>query len=416
MLPISITRFQHLALTLARVSVVSMAASMPISRAVFNISALVMVLGWVAGGQWTQRWASLSRSPVAWASVGLFGLWAVSLSVLPHPDTDNWRQLMVYSKLLYVPMIMTLLNDPVWLRRSWTALAIGLLLTLGVFVLDIWMEIPGTVTYGQQLAGHGVFYHHIAQGMGLVFVGAYGLHRAFASIPGRYRLFWASVAIVTAATLFLVGVGRTGQLSVLAAYGLVVLMHLPKRWKVIGLVSVGMGLGVLGASSQVMQQRFTLAIKEAKTYEQDGESTSIGARLKAWELSLDLIEQRPLLGHGVGSYRPLAYQHFTGSHICDLGVCEQPHNQFLMTAVEAGVPGLLALLCFLAAPLFRGRRPPSEHDALVPAFIAIVVITGLFDSALSIRAEGFFTVTVLGLLMASRYLPTQPQTHPPQMR
>lgn len=407
-----IHRFQHFALFLARSSVVGMAVSMPTSRAIFNICALVMLLAWIAAGQWSERKELLKRSPVAWASLMLFGVCTLSLIFTPHADAENWGQLLVYSKLLYVPIIMSLMNEPTWLNRAWLALLAGLLLTLGVFVLDIWLEVPGTVTYGQNLAGYGVFYHHIAQGMGLTFIGAYGLHKAFSEPTGRKRALWTTVALLTATLMIFVGIGRTGQLSVLAAYSLVTLMHLPRRWKIAGFVAAGLGFGAMLALSGHMQERFALAVREAKTFQQDGDSTSIGARLKAWELALDLIEQRPMTGHGVGSYRPLAYEHFSGSRICELGVCEQPHNQFLMTAVEAGLPGVLALLFFLAAPLFSGRRSWSEHDALVPAFIAIVFITAMFDSALSIRAEGYFTVTVLGLLMASRYRADQP----PQMR
>lgn len=408
----SLQNFQHFALNLARLSVVGMAVSMPTSRAIFNICALIMLLAWIAAGRWTERMELFKRSPVAWSSLMLFGVCALSLVFTPNHDAENWGQLLVYSKLLYVPIIMSLMNEPTWLNRAWLALLTGLLLTLGVFVLDIWMEIPGTVTYGQHLAGHGVFYHHIAQGMGLTFIGAYGLHRAFLEPSSRKRILWAAVALLTAALLIFLGRGRTGQLSVLAAYGLVALIHLPRRWKVSGFVAAGLCFGVLIVLSGHMQERFALAIQEAKTFQQDGDSTSIGARLKAWELSLNLIEQRPITGHGVGSYRPLAYKHFSGSNICGLGVCEQPHNQFLMTAVEAGLPGVLALLFFLTAPFLRRQSSWSEHDALVPAFIAIVVITALFDSALSIRAEGYFTVTVLGLLMASRYRSDQP----PQMR
>lgn len=407
-----IDRLQCYALVLARTSVIGMAISMQTSRAVFNLCALVMLLAWVAAGRWNAHKELVEESPVVWACLMLFGVCALSLMFMPSTGAENWGQLLVYSKLLYVPIIISLMNESAWLNRAWLALLTGLLLTLGVFVMDIWLEIPGTVTYGQNLAGHGVFYHHLAQGMGLTFIGAYGLHRVFAEPSGRNRALWAAVALLTVALLIFVGRGRTGQLSVLVAYGLIALMHLPKRWKAAGFVAAGLCFGTMIALSGHMQERFALAVQEAKTFQQDGDSTSIGARLKAWELSMNLFADRPMTGYGIGSYRSLAYDHFSGSSICELGVCEQPHNQFLMTAVEAGLPGVLALLCFLAAPLFRGRRPLSEHDALVPAFVAIVVITAMFDSALSIRPEGYFTVTVLGLLMASRYRSDQP----PQMR
>lgn len=397
---IDLTTLEARTLLLARVAVMGMAFSMPISRSAFNVSAALMILGWIASGAWRTMGRRVLRDPVTLACIAFVGACTISLFSIERIGNEHWNQLLVYSKVLYVPLAASLITNPQWLRRSWNALIAGLLVILSLMVVDIWVEIPGTVTYGQHVAGYGVFYHHIAQGMGLAFLGAYGLHRALDEKRRRQQVAWLTVALVVASIFIFFGIGRTAQLSVIAAYGIVVFAHLKPRWRLMGAIFSAVILGTMIGFSSHMQDRFSLAVGEAQTYKQDGDNTSVGARLKAWELSIELIKQQPWLGHGVGSYRSLAYEHFQESPICGLGVCEQPHNQFLMTAVETGLIGVMALVAFVLSALWRSSQAPFQP--LFPAFVTIFVITAFFDSALSIRAEGFFTVTVLSLLTASR--------------
>ena len=300
-------------------------------------------------------------------------------------------------------MIITLVTTTQWHRRAWTALLAGMLITLTAYLLDIWFEVPGTGSYGTHTAGQGVFYHHIAQGMMLSFLGAFALNRALQIDPTRTaRIFWALVALATCTGLIAVGQSRTAQVSVLIAYALVVLIKLPRRFRGWGVLLALLLSGAVFLSTAHMRDRFEVAFNEISSFEQDGERTSMGARVKAWQFSADLIQQSPLLGHGVGSYRPLAYQHFANSPICKLGVCEQPHNQFILTTVESGVLGLLALALFLIAPLFNRASSDSLAAQLGLPFVAIFIVTACLDSSLRIQAQSFFTVTTLGLLMALR--------------
>lgn len=398
------SRHQDVALTLARIGVAGMAASMPISRAVFNLSALLMIIGWLFSGHWKERLVTIRNDLVAIASIVLFVVCAFSLTWAGVLTPDHWSQLRGYSRLLYIPLIITLLSGAqVWQRRAWTAMLTGMLITLAAYLLDIWFEVPGTGSYGSHTAGGGVFYHHIAQGMMLSFLGAYALHRALeTSLNRTLRLLWLTVAISTLAGLIVVGQSRTGQLSVLVAYCLVVWTHLPKHLRFAGLALTATLSCMLIMGSPRMQERFELAVQETSSFEQNGEHTSVGARLKAWEFTEQLIQQAPWLGHGVGSYRSLAYQHFAQSPICNLGVCEQPHNQFLLTIVETGVLGTLALAAFLVAPLCNRAESGSLAASLALPFVAIFVVTAYFDSSLKIQAQSFFTVTTLGLLMTGK--------------
>ena len=279
----------------------------------------------------------------------------------------------------------------------------GLALTLTLVWLDVWFDIPGTRTYGLgDAADKGVFYHHIAQGMALAFLAAYGLHRVLSPGPSRERMVWLLITVADVIALLFINESRAAQLSVIAALILVVITHTPARWRWLGVALAVMAIAALGLGSATMQDRFKTGWKEASSYQTDGQSTSVGARLQAWDASVDWIKEAPVLGHGAGAYRAWAHQHFDGSPICNLGVCEQPHNQFILTTVESGAVGLLALLAFLFVPLITGKAPRSQATLLYPSLLGIFVATAVFDSSLSIRPQAFFFITTLGVLMASR--------------
>lgn len=401
-LPLSFaSRFQEAALLAARIGVVGMALSMPISRALFNISALVVIAGWICSGHWQQKWSLISRSWVSLACIVLFAVNVASLSWTHPVSTANWDGVRGYSRLLYVPPIITLVGTHVWHRRAWTGLLIGMLFTLGIYLLRILEALVGGGSIASSGAGQGVFYHHIAQGMMFSFLGAYALQLALrGDVLLSRRAMWGCIALAVLWGLISVGQSRTGQLSVLVAYLLVIGMQVPKHLRVRGVLSaIGVTL-LMVVFSPKTQERAALALEETRSFKQDGERTSVGARLTAWDFSGQLIRQAPWLGHGAGSYKTKAYEHFGASPICQLGVCDQPHNQFIATATETGLLGLMALLAWIVAPLFRRKSGHPNDSGPIVAFIAIFVVTASFDSSLKIQAQSFFVLTTLALLSA----------------
>lgn len=392
---------QHLALWTARASVLGMALSLPVARAVFNICALLMIAGWLLSGRWQEKFTDISKSPTSLACVAFFVLSCLSLLWTESIGPDQWSALKGYSRLLYVPLIVSLITTAQWQRRAWTALSAGMLFLLAIFILDIWLEIPGTRTYGTHTAGQGVFHHHIAEGMVLSFLGAYALHKSM-STSTRQKSFWLLVSAVTVTGLFWVGQSRTAQVSVVAAYFLVLLTHLPERYRIKSLLFAFIVFCLLIGTSSRVQERFAEGLEELSSFEENGERTSVGARLKAWQFSADLISDAKWLGYGAGSYRQLAYNHFGGSQICGLGVCEQPHNQFIVTAIEMGMAGMISLGAIMAAALLFHWQKKSSMSVLSLPFMAIFVLTALMDSSLKIQAQSFFFITTLGILVAQR--------------
>lgn len=121
-----------------------------------------------------------------------------------------------------------------------------------------------------------------------------------------------------------------------------------------------------GATSTIVP----VLTKRVAATQSELESTTGGSfktRLEFWKQAGTALGARPF-GHGPGSYSHVnhAYQEkpmvWSGS----------PHNFLALTAVETGVPGLLALLAVIALATYRALRwRPSRFAALIAAVVIL---------------------------------------------
>lgn len=401
--------FQNISLSLGRVGVLGMMVSMPISRALFNLSALLMLLGWIFSGDFGNRFRSIYRNPMAMAAIALFGIVALG-GLYSMADVHLIAaDILVFSKLLYIPLVWTLLSSSKWLNRAHWAYVAGMMITLLAVYADIWLDIPGTRTYAADLGDdHGVFYHHIAQSMAMSFFTIYALHRGLIAQLRKSKILWLTVAVLATISVTHLSASRTGHLCLLAGFLAAAVVHLPRRRL---LVAIPLGLALAAAlvlSSSTLQDRFQKGYQEIVDFKFTNDYSSMGARLQMWHISTQLIAEAPILGHGTGSYPQLAKERFADDQMCSIG-CPQPHNQFMFTGVENGLVGVLFLLVFMASPVYAAYRKQIGSLRLAIPLVAIMLMANLFDSALLIRPEGYFFISALALVMSTHFRNAKPE-------
>lgn len=211
----------------------------------------------------------------------------------------------------------------------------------------------------------------------------------------------ASVAIYC--VLFL-NPGRGAQLALMS--GMVVLAFLltPKNVRWVGVISAILLIGGVTYQSDLAKQRFEQATHEAKTAGTD-KHTSVGLRINAWKAGLSLWSERPLIGHGVGSYQYLMKtekSEMVGG--CeDNPVCLQPHNQYVMFLAEQGIIGLLLFLALIGTivwPAVKSKHIAANLSASVGCAFAV---HSAFDSGLRMGTQMFvFMVLTVALAAAVR--------------
>lgn len=134
--------------------------------------------------------------------------------------------------------------------------------------------------------------------------------------------------------------------------------------------------------------RFELVSSKINVLSRD-EIKGTNLRVSIWYEAIDLINEKPILGHGIGD----AKKDLLNSY--QINGLEQAlkenlnvHNDFLEVGVKLGLIGLLLLLIILSYPLFAG----STNKSIYLFFFLIIGVHFLFESMLERYAGvGFFS-------------------------
>jgi O-antigen ligase len=222
-------------------------------------------------------------------------------------------------------------------------------------------------------------------------------------VPHRRFAVWAVLAL-TSANVLLVVTGRTGQMAVLLAWVFILLGVLPRRyrWGVLllpVLVALGVGLG-----SERMQQRWLKASSDVMALQQGPlkEENSLGFRIDAWQKSVQAVAEKPVWGHGVGAWNH-AYEAQGGT----IPKANDPHQQFLLWAVESGGVGVALFVGFLGLLWRNAQNLPWAARWGLRSALAIEVLTGLANSTLLGAGIGEFFLLLWAGLLAYRHQPAK---------
>jgi O-antigen ligase len=160
---------------------------------------------------------------------------------------------------------------------------------------------------------------------------------------GRWR--WAPIGILllTVFNVFFVMTGRSGFIVMLLFITMAGWWKSPPRWRWI-CISLPFALTILMISiSPRFQARTTQVFHDVQTYQQGSIDASQALRLDYWHRSLLAIQEKPFIGHGVGSWR-MNYYRLGGMQV---GAPSNPHQQYLLWAVESGLIGTALFLAIL---------------------------------------------------------------------
>ncbi|MGO1049241.1 O-antigen ligase family protein [Crossiella sp. CA198] len=292
------------------------------------------------------------------------------------------------------------LNRPAMLRAVFGAVVLGAAVSAFAAGVHFALKID--------LRGYLSFPGLTAQGLGTVDLARGGLERAlgFANHPielaavcatavplalhlvrhGRYPLlWWACVAVLGGGIV--VSISRTGLLGLV----LVLLLSLPRigglRW-ITGVLALGSVVALAAVAVPRLAEVLGNSILGART------DNSLTGRLDDYGYVAEKLAAAPLSGQGFGTYT----------------APPQPYldNQYLLTAVESGLPGVLALLVLLLIPAWLAwrifRRPgsiaPELRDAAWAVAVGLLVCAVCFATFDALSFPQFQALTFLMIGMS----------------
>jgi O-antigen ligase len=207
-------------------------------------------------------------------------------------------------------------------------------------------------------------------------------------------VFVVGLALIFMGNIVFVALGRTSIVVIAVLFALLGLRHFERR-ALVAFVAAGAALAVVAwSTSPYLRFRVTHIIEEIDGSHANAD-TSAGARIEFWKMSLKIVRDAPLLGHGTGSTRALLAQSAVAEPTAPTSATN-PHNQILASAIPLGLFGVALLLAMWIAH-FRMFLLPGHVAWIGISVVAQNVVGSLFNSHLFDFAQGWLYVFGVGI-------------------
>jgi O-antigen ligase len=342
------------------------------------------------------RFWNFKNQPLLLAS-GLF-IFLLSIDCLYSvaPLKETLESLWGWRKILLLPLGLVLFNDPLWKNKF----AYSLMIFVGIvslfcvlfylLELNVRGELPGVLIRNH--ATQGMIFSVTLFLMGMILL--FKKH----VLPIRSTWILGLILPILIALIYMTP-GRSGYLAfVVVTVYLGYLLFREKLYKMLSVVFLLSSTLLL--TSPLVRDRIELGIKEMQHVDPATiESSSMGMRMAVWKNTIELIQDRPLLGFGTGSFEAAYSQKIKDNPEWEKNILHDPHNQFLKIWAEMGIFGLMVFLSMLASSLFQKSSKMYLHLGIGVLFAWCA--TSLFSSHFSTFTEGRFIYIWLGIMLAS---------------
>jgi O-antigen ligase len=346
--------------------------SKPATFAALGVAMVLLALGWL------RERGTVERRLPPWAgAIAVLALLPVA-SIALHPDgTANLRYLSLgYLWLLPFAVFAGARRADV---TTWLAAFLG---GTALAWIHLRLESIGVTLLPARPAALGN-YILTSQFLALGMVAAAVLHRHDPR-PLARAAYWVIAAAMAWGVA--TGEGRTGAVVALALMPLVASALLPRRGLAVVVAACAIGAAALLASPTV-QTRIERAVHDVALWRTgddralaergDGLQNSIGLRLEMWRTAGRVFAEHPIAGAGPQAFQRAWWERFPAR---DVRFAE-PHSAYLFYAAAYGLPGVLALVAFVAALLRTGWRHRARlAGAVTLGFGLMVAIAGLTNT------------------------------------
>jgi O-antigen ligase len=213
-------------------------------------------------------------------------------------------------------------------------------------------------------------------------------------------VFLVGAALIFIANIVFIALGRTSLVVIIGLFVLLGSRHFERR-ALAGFVAAGLAVAVIAwSTSPYLRARVTHIATELDSARAPGIETSAGLRLGFWRMSLNIVRDAPLFGHGTGSTRAMLAERAAADPTAPAGATN-PHNQVLATAIPLGLFGVVLLLATWVAH-FRMFLHPGPAAWIGLSVVAQNCIGSLFNSHLFDFTQGWlyaFGVGIAGGIM-----------------
>jgi O-antigen ligase len=331
----------------------------------------------------------------------MLGALAASLTYTPVSLTEALSALTKYGKLLLIPAVALLVRN----RAQAVTAVLVYFCTQSFVLLSSWLLFAGlTLPWVpvNRCSVAVVYSCHLDQAI---------LTSGFAAVAWHLRAdfptkFGPTIAIGLAAlaalNLVFVLPGRTGQVCLFAAIAVSVWWAMPRKLRPLAVLAPIMAFSLAMLFSTQFKGRYTEIFSEIQMYQSQDRSglmTSSGQRLNYWWKSLQMISEKPVLGHGVGAWQRQYWRLEPSASSSITASVRNPHQEYLFWGAQLGFLGILLIVTWLGSFWWTSRHfaPPVMRATI--SLLLIFVVACALNSALFDGLVGDYFCTLLAVLL-----------------
>lgn len=363
----------------------------PLSTSLLGIFSLLAVLAWFFSGGLSDIPRVLQNHPPAILALLLFILMCLGTIYTSADPLQAFDTLKKYRELLLLPIIISLLS----ISAGYGEMAENSFIT-GCIILML-------ISYGmavhiipEERYGHSLVFH-ITHSFFMAILSFWALHRSIDS--HQYRYLWITVYLVAVVNIFYIAPGRTGMLVFITLMLLFLYQRLNILHWLIGMFILVGSMFIIYSTSDNFSERIDEVFIEIQQYQAGHSRTSIGQRFDWWYSSFALIKERPVLGHGTGSF-PNAQRRLAENS--EITPTDNPHNEFLFLTVQFGLTGLLLFGALTLSQLTGYPHLPENKRWLLQGVVFALLSGSLINSLLFDSQQGHFYLFMSAALMCGQ--------------
>jgi O-antigen ligase len=307
-----------------------------------DIMLALLFIFWALSGDYVGKINRIKSNIGALSAVGLFLAFSIGMLYSSVPLQESFRGWFKYHGLLFIPIAVSILQKKS--ERDFAILAYILGALLVVFLCyGKWLGFVPFDFVRFEVEHYVVFRHSISQNI-FVAIAIYLMMIKTKSSEGLPQKLWIVAITLSLGTILFLADSRSAQV----AMALMTAFFLYSNWKPAYIKYIA-GIVVLGAVTIYAfspQMRIMDVGTEIELSKNQQIATSSGQRLELWRNTWSLIERKPFLGGGAGSFVHEYTTFVPKERIVTVLEYNNVHSQYLTVLQEFGFLGLGFLIIF----------------------------------------------------------------------
>ncbi len=344
-----------------------------------DIMLAVLFISWALSGDYVAKINRIKSNIGALSAIGLFLAFSIGMLYSSVPLHESFRGWFKYHGLLFIPIAVSILQKKSERDFAILTYILGALLVvllcygkwLGLVPMDF---VRDDATVGNFI----VFRHSISQNI-FVAIAIYLMMIKAKSSEGLPRKLWVIAYLLSLGSILFLVDSRSAQI----AMTLMMTFFLYLNWKPAYIKYIA-GFVVLAAVmiySFSPQMRIMDIGSEIELAKNEQKVTSSGQRLELWTNTWSLIERKPILGGGAGSFVHEYSTFVPKERIVTVLDYKNVHSQYLTVLQEFGFLGLGFLIIFFLYQWEAASRSSEAHiRQSFQGLIITYVATSFFNS------------------------------------